>query len=107
MLAALEVPRSRRAALLLRWATCWSWQRSEAHREVVARALQMAGQLHARWRARCWWGRACRPPRPSWAPNPWPLLPTLKKAGAAQAAGQLRLPQPGDLILIKGSEGMR
>ncbi len=30
-----------------------------------------------------------------------------KEAGAAQAAGQLLRPQPGDLILLKGSEGMR
>jgi UDP-N-acetylmuramoyl-tripeptide--D-alanyl-D-alanine ligase len=35
------------------------------------------------------------------------LFPSSAEAGAAQAAGRLLQPRPGDLILIKGSEGMR
>ena len=44
---------------------------------------------------------------PSGGPVPLALYTTSQAAGAAQAAGQLLHPQPGDLILIKGSEGMR
>src|SRR5258708_2755796 len=103
MLAALEVlagqPAARRFAVLGDMLELGSVER-EAHREVVARALQVAG------------GVVLVGPRLAAAAaeldaQPRAAFANSKDAGAAQAVNQLLQPQPGDLILIKGSEGMR
>jgi UDP-N-acetylmuramoyl-tripeptide--D-alanyl-D-alanine ligase len=103
MMAALEVladqPAARRLAVLGDMLELGSVER-EAHREVVARALQVAG------------GVVLVGPRLAAAAaelgaRPLAAFANSKEAGAAQAASQLLQPQPGDLILIKGSEGMR
>jgi UDP-N-acetylmuramoyl-tripeptide--D-alanyl-D-alanine ligase len=115
MLAALEVlagqPAARRFAVLGDMLELGSVER-EAHREVVARALQVAGQLAGQMAGQMAGGVVLVGPRLAAAAaelgaQPQAAFANSKEAGAAQAAGQLLQPQPGDLILIKGSEGMR
>ena len=116
MLAALEVlaapemraapvglagqPAARRMAVLGDMLELGSVEQA-AHREVVARALVAADSV------------VLVGPRLAAAAaelGAGPRVTTFansREAGAAQAAGQLLHPQPGDLILLKGSEGMR
>jgi len=110
MLAALEVlvatvelsgqPMARRMAVLGDMLELGSVEQA-AHREVVARALAAADQV------------VLVGPRLAAAADELGAGPRVtrfansKEAGAAQAAGDLLHPQPGDLILLKGSEGMR
>ncbi len=104
MLAALDVlagqPAARRTAVLGDMLELGSVEQA-AHREVVARALAVASRL------------VLLGPRLATAADALGAGPRVtlfansKEAGAAQAAGELLHPQPGDLILLKGSEGMR
>ena len=104
MLAALEVlagqPAARRMAVLGDMLELGSVEQA-AHREVVTGALAVAervvlvGPRLAAAAAELGAG-----PRVT-------LFPSSKAAADAQAAGALLHPQPGDLILLKGSEGMR
>src|SRR5205823_3813643 len=107
MLAALEVlaeqPAARRFAVLGDMLELGSVER-EAHREVVVRALQVAvGVVLVGPRLAAAAETVYKPSQP----QPLAAFPDSKAASAAQSAGQLLQPQPGDLILIKGSEGMR
>jgi UDP-N-acetylmuramyl pentapeptide synthase len=106
ILAALDVlasqPAQRRFAILGDMLELGSVERA-AHLEVAARALQVAdGAVLVGPRL----AAAADELAPSGA-RPLAAYATSQEAGAAQAAGQLLHPQPGDLILIKGSEGMR
>jgi len=105
MLAALEVlagqPAARRFAVLGDMLELGSVEQA-AHREVVARALAAAD------------GVVLVGPRLAAAAAELGLagralaqFASSNEAGQAQAAGALLAPRPGDLILIKGSEGMR
>src|SRR5579859_872693 len=105
MLAALAVlagqPAGRRLAVLGDMLELGSVEQA-AHREVVARALEAADgvvlvgpRLRAAAEELGLAGRALA------------TYPDSQTAGAAQAEGQLLAPRAGDLILIKGSEGMR
>jgi UDP-N-acetylmuramoyl-tripeptide--D-alanyl-D-alanine ligase len=105
-LAALEVlagqPAARRFAVLGDMLELGSVE-SDAHREVVARALQVAdGVVLVGPRL----AAAAAEPAHT-AGRPLAVFANSKEAGAAQATGQVLHPQAGDLILIKGSEGMR
>jgi UDP-N-acetylmuramoyl-tripeptide--D-alanyl-D-alanine ligase len=105
MMAALEVlagqPAARRLAVLGDMLELGSVEQA-AHREVVARALETTD------------GVVLVGPRLKAAAEALGVaaqavacFANSKEAGAAQAAGQLFAPREGDLILIKGSEGMR
>jgi UDP-N-acetylmuramoyl-tripeptide--D-alanyl-D-alanine ligase len=105
-LAALEVlagqPAARRYAVLGDMLELGSVER-DAHRVVVARALQVAdGVVLVGPRL-----AAAAAELAHTAAKPLAAYPNSKQAGAAQAAGQLLQPGAGDLILVKGSEGMR
>jgi UDP-N-acetylmuramoyl-tripeptide--D-alanyl-D-alanine ligase len=106
ILAALAVlaeqPAERRFAVLGDMLELGSVERA-AHREVTARALQVAdGVVLVGPRL----AAAAAQLAPSGA-RPLAAYANSNEAGAAQAAGQLLHPRPGDLILIKGSEGLR
>ena len=106
ILAALAVlaeqPAQRRFAILGDMLELGSVERA-AHLEVAARALQVAdGAVLVGPRL----ASAAAELAPAGA-KPLATFATAHAAGAAQAAGQLLHPQPGDLILIKGSEGLR
>jgi UDP-N-acetylmuramoyl-tripeptide--D-alanyl-D-alanine ligase len=105
MLAALEVlagePAGRRLAVLGDMLELGSVEQA-AHREVVARALEIAEAV------------VLVGPRLRAAADALGLtdkalacFANSKEAGQAQAAGEVLAPRAGDLILIKGSEGMR
>jgi UDP-N-acetylmuramoyl-tripeptide--D-alanyl-D-alanine ligase len=104
MLAALQVlteqPAARRIAVLGDMLELGSVEQA-AHREVLARALSAADVVVLVGL------RLAAAATELGAGSRVTAFANSKEAGAAQAAGRLLHPQPGDLILLKASEGMR